>query len=317
MTDKKFQWGNNKRYNDFPSSFKRRFSERIQKISIDAGFTCPNRDGSKGVGGCTYCNNNSFNPAYCSPKKTITEQISLGIDFFNTKYKAQYYLAYFQAYSNTYGAIDHLKQIYEEALSHEKVVGLVIGTRPDCVSDSLLSYLEELAKDYYISIEYGVESLNNSALESINRGHTYQEAEKTILRTSNRGIHIGAHLVNGLPFDTPQMMIDHAVKLSNLPIDTLKMHQLQILNNTTMAKEYEVEPEKFYLFEMDEYLDFVVDVIERINPKVTLERFINQAPKGWLIAPKWGVKNFEFVDKLDKKLVERDTWQGKLFKDVE
>ncbi len=313
MTDKQFPWGKNKRYNDFPSSFKRRFSERIQKISIDAGFTCPNRDGSKGVGGCTYCNNNSFNPAYCSPKKSISEQILLGIDFFNAKYKAQYYLAYFQAYSNTYGHLDLLKKLYEEALSHDKVIGLVIGTRPDCVSESLLKYLEELAKDYYISIEYGVESVNDLALESINRGHTYREAEDTILKTANRGIHIGAHLVNGLPFDTPQMMVKHAIQLSNLPIDTLKLHQLQILNNTSMAKQYEEKPDQFYLFEMEEYLDFVVDVIEQINPNVTLERFINQAPKGWLIAPKWGIKNFEFVDKLDKKLVERDTWQGKLY----
>lgn len=313
MADKKFPWGDKKRYNDFPSSFKRRFSERIQKISIDAGFTCPNRDGSKGVGGCTYCNNNSFNPAYCSPKKTVTEQISLGIDFFNTKYKAQQYLAYFQAYSNTYGPIEHLKEVYEEALAHEKVVGLVIGTRPDCVSDQLLDYLEILAKDYYISIEYGVESVNDDALESINRGHKYREAEKTILNSANRGIHIGAHLVNGLPFDTPETMVDHAITVSNLPIDTLKLHQLQILNNTVMASEYEQEPDKFYLFEMEEYLNFVVDVIERINPEVTLERFINQAPKGWLIAPKWGIKNFEFVDKLDKRLVERDTWQGRLY----
>lgn len=313
MTDKQFPWGKNKRYNDFPSSFKKRFSERVQKISIDAGFTCPNRDGSKGVGGCSYCNNNSFNPAYCSPKKSISEQIRLGIDFFNTKYKAQSYLAYFQAYSNTYGHVDHLKKIYEEALSHEKVIGLVIGTRPDCVPESLLTYLEDLAKDYYISIEYGVESVNNLALEAINRGHTYQEAESTILKTANRGIHIGAHLVNGLPFDTPKMMIEHAVQLSNLPIDSLKLHQLQVLNDTSMAKQYQEKPEQFHLFEMEEYLDFVVDLIERINPNVSLDRFINQAPKGWLIAPKWGIKNFEFVDKLDKKLEGRDTWQGRLY----
>lgn len=313
MTETNYPWGHNKRFNDFPSFFKRQFSERIQKVTIDAGFSCPNRDGSKGIGGCTYCNNNSFNPAYCSPKKSITQQINEGIDFFKAKYKTQQYLAYFQAYSNTYGSLDLLKRLYEEALSHEKVIGLVIGTRPDCVSDLLLDYLEELAKDHYVSIEYGVESCNDLALEAINRGHTYREAEETILRTSNRGIHIGAHLVNGLPFDTRQMMIEHAVRLSNLPIESLKLHQLQILNHTIMATQYEKEPGRFHLFEMEEYLDFIVDIIERINPHILLERFINQAPAGWLIAPRWGIKNYEFVNKLEQRLKDRDTFQGKLY----
>ncbi|MGQ1909286.1 TIGR01212 family radical SAM protein [Marinifilum sp. RC60d5] len=314
MTDIIYPWGHSRRYNDFPSYFKSRFTERIQKVSIDAGFTCPNRDGSKGVGGCTYCNNNSFNPDYCSPKKTISQQINEGVDFFKAKYKSQKYLAYFQAYSNTYGSIDLIKRLYEEALSHEKVIGLVIGTRPDCVSNEVLDYLESLAKDHYIGVEYGVESANDEALKAINRGHTYAEAEATILNTAGRGIHIGAHLVNGLPFDSKEDMIAHAIRVSKLPVETLKLHQLQVLNHTRMAKEYEKEPDKFYLFEYEEYLEFIVDVIERINPDIMLERFLNQAPPGWLIAPKWGgVKNFEFINQLDKKLKERETWQGRLF----
>nr|WP_320119033.1 TIGR01212 family radical SAM protein [uncultured Marinifilum sp.] len=314
MTDIIYSWGHSRRYNDFPSYFKSRFTERIQKVSIDAGFTCPNRDGSKGVGGCTYCNNNSFNPTYCSPKKSITQQINEGVDFFKAKYKSQKYLAYFQAYSNTYGSIDLIKKLYEEALSHEKVIGLVIGTRPDCVSREVLDYLEHLAKDYYIGVEYGVESANDLALQAINRGHTYAEAEDTILNTAGRGIHIGAHLVNGLPFDSKEDMIAHAIRVSKLPVETLKLHQLQILNHTQMAKEYKQDPNKFYLFGYDEYLEFIVDVIERINPDIMLERFLNQAPPGWLIAPKWGgVKNFEFINQLDKKLKERETWQGRLF----
>jgi radical SAM protein (TIGR01212 family) len=313
MTEQIYPWGHERRFNDFPSYFKRTFSERIQKVSIDAGFTCPNRDGSKGVGGCTYCNNNSFNPDYCSPKKSITVQIQEGIDFFKAKYKSQRYLAYFQAYSNTYGTLDTIKKLYEEALAHEKVVGLVIGTRPDCVNDEILNYLEELAKNYYIAIEYGVESANDDALIAINRGHTYSVAEKAILNTANRGIHIGAHLVNGLPYDTKELMVQHAVRLSNLPIETLKLHQLQILNHTVMANEYAEHPERFYMFELEEYLDFIVDIIERISPDVMLERFINQSPPGWLIAPKWGVKNYQFVNLLDKRLKERDTWQGKFF----
>ncbi|WP_321298707.1 TIGR01212 family radical SAM protein [Marinifilum fragile] len=313
MADITYPWGHEGRYNDFPSYFKKRFAERIQKVSIDAGFTCPNRDGSKGVGGCTYCNNNSFNPEYCSPRKTITRQIEEGIDFFKSKYKTQKYLAYFQAYSNTYGHIDKIKELYEEALAHEKVVGLVIGTRPDCVSNEVLDYLEELAKHNYIAIEYGVESANDEALLAINRGHTYIEAERTIQRTANRGIHIGVHLVNGLPHDSKEDMLNHAIELSKLPIETLKLHQLQILRNTQMAKEYEQNPEPFYMFELDEYLDFIVNVIERINPDVMLERFTNQAPPGWLIAPKWGLKNYQFVNKLNNLLKERNTWQGKLF----
>jgi radical SAM protein (TIGR01212 family) len=313
MTEQIYPWGHERRFNDFPSYFKRTFSERIQKVSIDAGFTCPNRDGSKGVGGCTYCNNNSFNPDYCSPKKSITVQIQEGIDFFKAKYKSQRYLAYFQAYSNTYGTLDTIKKLYEEALAHEKVVGLVIGSRPDCVNDEILNYLEELAKNYYIAIEYGVESANDDALIAINRGHTYSVAEKAILNTANRGIHIGAHLVNGLPYDTKELMVQHAVRLSNLPIETLKLHQLQILNHTVMANEYAEHPERFYMFELEEYLDFIVDIIERISPDVMLERFINQSPPGWLIAPKWGVKNYQFVNLLDKRLKERDTWQGKFF----
>ncbi|NOU59206.1 TIGR01212 family radical SAM protein [Marinifilum caeruleilacunae] len=315
MTKTAYPWGHEGRYNDFPSYFKSRFSERIQKVSIDAGFTCPNRDGSKGVGGCTYCNNNSFNPEYCSPRKSVTEQVEEGIAFFNSKYKAQKYLAYFQAYSNTYGHIDQIKSLYQEALSHEKVIGLVIGTRPDCVSDEVLDYLEELAKNYYIGIEYGVESANDEALLAINRGHTYREAEQCILRTANRGIHIGAHLVNGLPYDSKEEMLEHAIRLSKLPIESLKLHQLQILNHTQMAKEYEKDPERFYLFEFEEYLDFIVDVIERVSPDVMLERFINQAPPGWLIAPKWGIKNYQFVNKLNNLLKERNTWQGRLFEE--
>jgi len=311
MTKANYLWGHDGRYNDFPSYFRNKFTERVQKISVDAGFTCPNRDGSKGVGGCTYCNNNSFNPPYCSPKKSVSQQIDEGIAFFK-KYKTQQYLVYFQAYSNTYASLEKIKELYQEALDHEKVIGLVIGTRPDCISDDVINYLESLAEEYYISVEYGVESANDEALRFINRCHDYQEAVQTIQRTAHRGIHIGVHLVNGLPFDSKASMLEHAVALSRLPIDTLKMHQLQILNNTLMAKQFEQEPELFYLFEMEEYLDFIIDVIERINPRIMLERFINQVPAGWLIAPKWGIKNYEFVNKLNNQLKVRDTWQGRL-----
>lgn len=308
-----YVWGHERRYNDFPSYFKKLFSSRIQKLSVNAGFTCPNRDGSKSVGGCTYCNNKSFNPDYSDSRKSISEQIKHGINFFKHKYKTQKYLAYFQAYSNTYGSLDRLKKVYEEALSHQKIIGLVIGTRPDCVSHDVLDYLEELAKEHYIAVEYGVESGNNKALTAINRGHSYADAEKWIFETAGRGIHIGVHLINGLPHDTKKSMMNHAIKISKLPIDSLKLHQLQIVKHTQMEKDYEENPDQFHLFGLHEYLNFVADVLERINPLVMLERFVNQTPPNWLIAPKWKLKNYEFIHKLDCLLEERNTWQGRLF----
>ncbi|MCT4613790.1 MAG: TIGR01212 family radical SAM protein [Marinifilaceae bacterium] len=314
MIDNKKTWEGNRQFNDFGSYFKKRFTERIQKVAIDAGFTCPNRDGTVSIGGCTYCNNNSFNPAYCNPKKTISTQIDEGIDFFYAKYKAQKYLAYFQAYSNTYGEFDKIKALYDEALSHPKVVGLVVATRPDCMYQIVLDYLEKLAKKHYVAIEYGVESANNKALEAVNRGHSYELAEETILRTANKGINIGVHLINGLPYETKDSMLESAIKISKLPIDSIKFHQLQVLKNTAMETEYKNHPERFSLFHMEDYLNLMVDIIEQMNPNIMIERFINQAPLDWVIGPKWGIKNYEFVNKLDNILKARNSWQGKYFK---
>lgn len=305
-----------KRYNDYPSFFKTLFQERVQKLSIDAGFSCPNRDGKKGRGGCSFCNNRSFNPEYCRSTVSITQQIEDGRNFFAHKYSGQKYLAYFQAYSNTYAPLQELKQKYEEALSCKDVVGLVIGTRPDVVNEEVLDYLQELAQNHYICVEYGVESTNESVLRQINRGHTYVEAEQAIRLTAYRGIRIGAHLIFGLPGESTEEMLQGAIRLCNLPIDVLKLHQLQIIRDTQMADEYLRNPDQFQLYSLEEYLDFVVDVIEHIRPDVYLERFVNQAPDGYLIAPKWGIKNFEFVAKLDKRLRERDGWQGKKYKNI-
>lgn len=305
-----------KRYNDYPSFFRTLFQERIQKLSIDAGFSCPNRDGTKGVGGCTFCNNRSFNPDYCRSTVSITKQIEEGKQFFAHKYTGQKYLAYFQAYSNTYAPLEVLKQKYEEALAYPEIVGLVIGTRPDVVNEEVLDYLQELAKEYYICIEYGVESTNDEVLQRINRGHTFTEVERAIQLTTGRGIRIGAHLIFGLPGETPTEMLQGAVRLCDLPIDILKLHQLQIIQDTCMADEYLQNPTHFRLYTLEDYLNFVVDVIEHIRPEVYLERFVNQAPEEYLIAPKWGVKNFEFVAKLDKRLQERDSWQGKKYGEI-
>lgn len=306
MTDKK-------RYHDFPSFFKGMFHERVQKLSIDGGFTCPNRDGTKGTGGCTFCNNRSFNPEYCRATDSVSRQIEEGRHFFARKYDGQKYLAYFQAYSNTYAPLDELRRKYEEALSCPDVVGLVIGTRPDAVDEEILDYIEGLARKCYVCIEYGVESVNDAVLERINRGHTFGDAETAIRMTAGRGIHIGAHLIFGLPGESPRSMLEGAVRLCDLPIEVLKLHQLQIIRDTRLADEYLADPSAFRLYSLDEYLDFVVEVIEHIRPDVYLERFVNQAPEEFLLAPKWGVKNFEFVAKLEKRLRERDAWQGKKY----
>lgn len=302
-----------KRYNDFPSFFKSLFQERVQKLSIDGGFTCPNRDGMKGTGGCIYCNNKSFNPDYCRAVDGITRQIEEGKRFFGAKYKGQKYLAYFQAYSNTYATLEVLRKKYEEALACSDVIGLVIGTRPDAVNEEILDYISELARKYYVCVEYGVESTNDKVLQSINRGHNYAIAEEAIVNTARRGIVTGAHLIFGLPGESRDSMLEGAIRLSRLPLKILKFHQLQIIRDTRIAEAYLQNPAAFRLYELEEYIDFMVDVIERISPDIYLERFVNQAPDGYLIAPRWGIKNFEFTAKLEKRLRERNAWQGKKY----
>lgn len=300
-----------RRYRDYPTFFKALFRERVQKLSLDGGFTCPNRDGTKGTGGCTFCNNESFTPEYCRCAGSIARQLEEGIRFFDAKYKGQKYLAYFQSYSNTYAPIDVLRKRYAEALSHPKVVGLVIGTRPDAVTPDILDYLGELSRERYVCVEYGVESVHDEVLGRINRGHGFAESEWAIRETAKRGIAVGAHLIFGLPGEGREEMLTGAIRLSELPIQVLKLHQLQIIKGTRMAEQYAMDPKAFRLYSLEDYLEFVADVIERVRPDLYLERFVNQAPSDYLVAPKWGVKNFEFAAMLEKRLEERDTWQGK------
>ena len=301
------------RYLNYNQVLKSEFTERVQKISINAGFTCPNRDGSKGVGGCTYCNNQTFSPVYCKPSKSVSQQVEEGIAFFHHKYSKQNYLAYFQSYTNTYDVIDKLKAIYEEALSFPNVVGIVVGTRPDCVNDELLDYFAELSKKYYVMIEYGIESTNDETLKFINRGHDFACAEKAINDTAKRGIRTGAHIILGLPKENRETVLSHAVKLSKLPLTALKIHQLQLVRGTKMAKQFVENPEWFNLYSAAEYVDLAIDFIELLNPKIGVERFVSQSPKSLLVAPEWGLKNFEFLAKLEKRLEERDSWQGKKY----
>lgn len=300
-----------KRYREFGDFLRERFPFKAQKIAINAGFTCPNRDGSKGRGGCTYCNNQTFNPGYCQTDKSVADQLAEGVRFFSRKYPEMRYLAYFQAYTSTYGEQERLERLYEEALGYPGVVGLVIGTRPDCVPDRLLDYLARLSEQVLVLVEYGVESTLDRTLRRINRGHDFAEAEEAIRRTAARGIAVGAHLILGLPGESRDEILGHADRLSDLPLTTLKLHQLQLIRHTRMALEFERQPEDFHLFTADEYIDLAIDFIERLDPAIALERFVSQSPKELLIAPDWGLKNYEFTARVNRRLAERDSWQGK------
>lgn len=308
------RFNGNKRYNNYTAYIKNTFGERVQKISINTGFSCPNRDGTKGLGGCTYCNISTFSPAYCKPKKSISQQLDEGIAFFSTKYKSQKYLAYFQAYTNTYADFDLVKKLYTEAISHPDVIGLVIGTRPDCINEDIVSFLENIAKEYYVSLEFGVESTLDKTLKIVNRCHTYQETIDAYNLAKNRGLHLGAHIIMGLPGESREELLNHAIKLSKLPIASLKLHHLQIVKGTMMAKQLKDSPEMFDLFSSEEYIELMTEFISYLRPDIIIERFISEAPPRLLLAPKWnGLKNFEIVDKIDKKLIEKDLWQGKKY----
>lgn len=286
---------------------------KMQKISLNAGFTCPNRDGTVGLGGCTYCNNQTFNPSYCQTEKSVTQQLEEGKEFFRRKYPEMKYLAYFQAYTNTYGDVEDVIRKYEEALSVDDVIGIVIGTRPDCMPDDLLDYLEALNRRSFVVVEYGIESVYDRTLERINRGHTHEATIDAVCKTADRGIITGGHVILGLPGESREEMIDEARMLSELPLTTLKLHQLQLIKGTRMAEEYAESPEDFHLFTADEYIDLVIDFVERLRPDIVLERFVSQSPASLLAIPGWGLKNYEFVDKVRKRMDERDAFQGRYF----
>lgn len=301
-------------YADFPTFLRRFFpSCKVQKISLNAGFTCPNRDGSVGYGGCTYCNNQTFNPDYCHSEKSIARQLEEGKVFFARKYPEMKYLAYFQAYTNTYGELEILKRKYEEALETDDVVGLVIGTRPDCMPDELLGYLQSLQQRVFVLVEYGIESTFDTTLKRINRGHTFAQAADAVRRTASAGIPVGGHVILGLPGESREAIVSQAATLSNLPLDTLKLHQLQLIRGTRMAAEYAACPADFHLYEVDEYIDLTIDFLERLRSTLTVERFVSQSPAELLVAPHWGIKNYEFNHRLLKRMKELGAYQGRLF----
>ena len=328
----KYGFPEGKRYNSFVGYFKRKYGERLQKIVLDAGFTCPNRDGKVGRGGCTYCDNAAFHPSYSTAGKSLHQQMDEGIEFHKVRYRTtEHYLAYFQAYSNTYAPLERLKVLYEEALSHPQVVGIVIGTRPDCVDEEKLDYLADLNQGRVLKgwtrtlsgdgtrtapvviVEYGIESCYDSTLERINRGHDFDTACKAVKMTAERGIDVGAHFILGLPGETRQMMLDACSLINDLPLRSVKFHQLQIVKGTQMEKEYAQMPQDFERFSLDEYLDFFVEMLERLRPDLFIERFVGEVPPRFVNETPWGlIRNVELLRLLEGRLQERDSWQGRL-----
>lgn len=324
-----FPWGDNRRFNSYSSYFQREFGGRVQKISIDAGFSCPNRDGKISTGGCSFCRNDAFNPSYCKPEKSIRQQIEEGIEFHQRRYRrAKSYLAYFQAYSNTYKPIDELERLYREALSVPGIIGIIIGTRPDCITSEILEMLKTLSYQrsaypfyqqsaYPIIIEFGIESVYDSTLQRVNRGHDFATARNAIELVHSYGFHCGGHFIFGLPGETRDMMLHAADVISELPLTTVKFHQLQIFKDTRMADEYLANPADFHLFTLEDYIEFVIDFIERLNPHIVIERFAGEVPPRYLVSKPWlNLRYDQVLSLIEKRLEERNTYQGKYYKNV-
>jgi radical SAM protein (TIGR01212 family) len=300
-----------KRYNSYLGYSKQTYGKRIQKVTVDAGYTCPNRDGTVGRGGCIYCNNASFNPVYNHPEKSITHQIEEGIGFLHRRYKTEQYIVYFQPYSNTYAPLEILKKHYQEALSIPKVIGLTIGTRPDCIDEEKLSYLARLAKAYDITIEYGLESISDNTLSRINRGHDFQCFLDAVAMTARYEIKMCPHIILGFPWENKERWLKTADILSALPITFLKIHQLHIVKDTPLGEQYRQDP--FPLLSFPDFLDIIVSFLERLNPAIIIQRLAGEAPPHLLLAPRWGMRSSEIVRKIEQELEARNTWQGKKY----
>ena len=304
------------RYNSYIGYFKKTYGERLQKVVVDAGFTCPNRDGLVGTGGCTYCDNAAFHPGYSTAGVPIHEQIDEGIKFHRVRYrKAEKFLAYFQPYSNTYAPLERLREVYEEALSHPLVAGIVIGTRPDCVDEAKIDYLASLARDHVVVIEYGIESVYDRTLQRINRGHSFEDAVRAVEMTAARGLTQGAHFIFGLPGETVEDMIAYAPIINKMPLHSVKFHQLQIVRGTAMEREFASHPSDFVTFSLDEYLDFIADLLERLRPDLYIERFAGEVPPRFVNSTPWGLlRNTELIRLLEQRLEQRNTFQGRLYR---
>lgn len=317
-----------KRYNTFVGYYRRQYGERLQKLVIDAGFTCPNRDGTVGRGGCSFCDNAAFHPSYSTSGKSIAEQIDEGIEFHQVRYRnTKHYLAYFQSYSNTYAPIPRLRELYLAALTHPKIVGIVIGTRPDCVDEEKLDFLAGLKAgeglgDWHrdgfehpvVKVEYGIESCYDETLLRVGRGHDVAVAEKAVRMSAERGLEPGAHFILGLPGETREMLLGQCRFISSLPLHSVKFHQLQIVKGTRMEKEFAQVPQDFLRLSLPDYLDMVIDILERLRPDLYIERVAGEVPPRFVNETQWGlIRNFQILHLLDERLSERNTWQGRLY----
>ncbi len=310
-----YPWGDERRFNSYSRYFRELFGERVQKVAINAGFTCPNRDGRVGSGGCAFCNNEAFTPSYCQPSKSVTQQIDEGVEFHENRYrKAGRYLAYFQSFSNTYAPLDDLRRIYGEALSHPLVDGIIVGTRPDCVDERKLDYFAELVRHKYVALEYGIESTYDGTLRAINRGHDFRCAQRAVEMTAERGIHSGAHFILGFPGETEEMLLAQTAAINALPLTTVKFHQLQIFKGTPMAEDYVLDPGRYPFWEMGGYIDFFIGILRRLRPSLVVERFASEAPPRYHLGRNWGlVRNEQLLAMFEKRLAELDVFQGQLY----
>jgi len=310
-----YYWGTERRLNAYSDYFRKEFGERVQKITIDAGFTCPNRDGSCGTGGCTFCNNRAFNPSYNNPEKTIADQILQGMAFHRKRYrKASQYLAYFQAYTNTYAKLEELNSMYEQALAVPGVVGIVVGTRPDCVDGKLLDYFQDLSRSSYVVVEYGIESVFNRTLQRVNRGHDVEKSLWAVKETARRGVRVGGHVIIGLPGESRDDFLETASELSSWPLNSIKFHQLQLIKGTAMALEYKEKPEDFRSFSMEEYLQLMMEILERLNPAFVVERIAGEVSPGMAVREGWGIRYDGVLKAFEALLLEKNSWQGKYYK---
>ncbi len=310
-----YPWGDTRPFNSYAGYFRRTFGGRVQKVAVNAGFTCPNRDGTVGTGGCTFCNNGAFTPSYCQPAKSVTQQIDEGIEFHRRRYRtAERYLAYFQSYSNTYAPVERLRELYDEALSHPLVTGVVVGTRPDCVDEEKLDLFASLARDKYVAIEYGIESTDDATLRAVNRGHDFATARRAVEMTVQRGLHVGAHFILGLPGQSDADLVAQTDVINSLPLTTIKFHQLQVFAGTAMAAEYDADPSRFRFWEVDEYIDLFIEILRRLRPDIVVERFASEAPPRYHYGRNWGlIRNETLLARLEKRLLETGAYQGEKF----
>jgi len=309
-----YPWGTERRLNAYSDYFRKEFGGRVQKITIDAGFSCPNRDGNCGTGGCTFCNNKAFHPSYNDPSHPIRDQILQGMRFHQKRYrKARRYLAYFQAYSNTYAPLDELDRIYRQALEVPGIIGIVVGTRPDCVDEEKLDYFRDLSRDYYVVVEYGIESIHNETLRRVNRGHDVERTYWAVCETAARGVRVGGHLIIGLPGEDRSDFLAMADEISRWPLNNIKFHQLQFIRGTLMAREFESNPQDFIQYSLDEYLLLMLQIVEKLPPAMVIERIAGEVNPSLALQKNWGIRYDEVLRTFEKLLEEKNSWQGKAF----